>query len=160
RYQSAKEFLQAFCEAASTKPPAYLKTLEKVSTDDISGEKLAQKADKSDLVVKPANVIPAFKYILAIIILGVVASMATVLYIKNRPPIEIPPQQPIKTPINPIGDNFVLIPGGTCTIGRDPEECQSLFPGCKITSDETPPHTVKLAPYYLSKYELTNKEYR
>jgi serine/threonine-protein kinase len=58
------------------------------------------------------------------------------------------------------GENFVFVAGGAATIGRNVEDISSSHPDCKIGDDEAPAHRVDLAPYYLSKYEVTNREYR
>jgi serine/threonine protein kinase/formylglycine-generating enzyme required for sulfatase activity len=44
---------------------------------------------------------------------------------------------------------FVLIPGGDFCMGSDPEVDRDSLP------NELPRHTVRLAPFFLSKYELT-----
>jgi serine/threonine-protein kinase len=60
---------------------------------------------------------------------------------------------------NPIlAEQFVLIPSGRATIGSNLDDCRNL-PSCKISFDEAPSHTVDVAPFYLAKYEVTNREY-
>jgi len=48
---------------------------------------------------------------------------------------------------------MVLIKGGTFTIGSPPEETSSFH-------DERPQHEVTLANFYISKYEITQKEWK
>jgi len=48
---------------------------------------------------------------------------------------------------NPIPNNFVLIQGGTFQMGST------------INSDEQPVHSVTVSNFYMSKYEVTNKEF-
>lgn len=54
---------------------------------------------------------------------------------------------------------FVLIPSAMAKIGRELTDCLEI-PGCKIPDEEVPEHLVELESYYLSKYEVTNKEYQ
>ncbi|MEW6730345.1 MAG: SUMF1/EgtB/PvdO family nonheme iron enzyme [Acidobacteriota bacterium] len=62
------------------------------------------------------------------------------------PTVEI---KPVAT--SPIGE-MILIPAGKFQMGRSIKEGAS--------PDETPVHEVKVANFYLGRYEVTNKEYR
>jgi len=48
--------------------------------------------------------------------------------------------------------NFVLIEGGTFSMGSDSPEAGKV--------DEKPPHDVTLNSFYIGKYEVTNEEYK
>ncbi|MHC4855892.1 MAG: formylglycine-generating enzyme family protein, partial [Planctomycetota bacterium] len=50
----------------------------------------------------------------------------------------------------PDSDEFVFVPAGTFEMGDHFEEGDS---------DELPVHTVTLEPFYISKYEITNRQY-
>ncbi len=69
------------------------------------------------------------------------------------------------------GAEMVLVSAGEFSMGDTIEEalaeCQRLFPttfadNCKAEyfTDETPPHKVDLAAYYIDKYEVTNALYK
>lgn len=171
RFQTAKAFLEAFSEAVSSKPSLYLREMEKVEahTDEFPR---ARATVPYVLPVKPTILGPYIKYIVpGAIALGV--ALSVILFFKLITPT--PPLQTNTTavttavtddkqnrPINPYGENFVLIEGGTYTIGRDADasDCKNVVPECEIGLDETPTHVETLSSYYLSKYEVTNREYR
>src|SRR5205807_2611833 len=51
----------------------------------------------------------------------------------------------------PEAGEMVMIPGGTYKMGRDI--------GKEVPANETPAHEVSIKPFYLGRYEVTNKEY-
>jgi len=53
----------------------------------------------------------------------------------------------LEKPIGPPPAGMVLIPGGTFTMGSD-------------SANESPKHTVSVDPFFIDKYEVTNKEYK
>lgn len=70
--------------------------------------------------------------------------------------IPTPPARVASVPI----DEFVLIPGGPATIGRNADECGNLPKAeCNIQPEEMPAHQVTLAAYYLGRTEVTNRQY-
>ncbi|MBX7218881.1 MAG: SUMF1/EgtB/PvdO family nonheme iron enzyme [Blastocatellia bacterium] len=54
--------------------------------------------------------------------------------------------------------DFVLIPGGKFLMGSDPVKDASA--DNKIADDETSVHEVEVGKFYLSKYEVTNAQYK
>ena len=58
---------------------------------------------------------------------------------------------------------FILLPGGTFTMGsRDPDADHAVgTPNVNpvLRSDEQPPHAVSLAPFFVSKFELTQAQW-
>ncbi|MEJ2552679.1 MAG: formylglycine-generating enzyme family protein [Gammaproteobacteria bacterium] len=52
---------------------------------------------------------------------------------------------------NSIGMKLMAIPGGSFLMGGDPKD---------DIADELPPHTVKVAPFYLGKYEVTQAQWQ
>jgi formylglycine-generating enzyme required for sulfatase activity len=62
--------------------------------------------------------------------------------------ISVPPQETLETQ----GIRFRLIPGGTYLLGSPAKE-----PG--RYTDESPPHRVKLPPFYMAVTEVTNAQY-
>ncbi len=75
--------------------------------------------------------------------------------ILSSSPIKLDKNRSIKLP----EDKFALIAGGTVIIGLDANKCQAM-PDCEGADNESPPHPVTLAQYYLGKYEVTNQEYQ
>jgi formylglycine-generating enzyme required for sulfatase activity len=55
---------------------------------------------------------------------------------------------------------FVLLPGGPATLGAQSYDPQGLNYDPAAQADESPVHTVELAPFFLSKYELTQGQWR
>ena len=54
---------------------------------------------------------------------------------------------------------FVLIPGGTYSIGAQPNDPSAPQHDPQAARDEGPVHQVSLAPYFLSKYEMTQGQW-
>ncbi|MGQ9897608.1 MAG: bifunctional serine/threonine-protein kinase/formylglycine-generating enzyme family protein [Acidobacteriota bacterium] len=76
---------------------------------------------------------------------------------RDTPPVAA---LPLDSPATPKAlANFILIPGGTFTMGRDagPDD---FTPERRVPSDETPAHQVTVDAFYLAKYETTNAEYK
>ena len=60
--------------------------------------------------------------------------------------------------------NMVLIPGGTFEMGTAMEDVPALMQRFNIRraelfEEEVPKHSVKLSPFFLDKFEVTNKEF-
>jgi formylglycine-generating enzyme required for sulfatase activity len=55
---------------------------------------------------------------------------------------------------------FVLLPGGTTLIGAQAGDPSGLHHDPDATEAEKPPHRVTLAPFFLSKYELTQGQWQ
>jgi eukaryotic-like serine/threonine-protein kinase len=160
RYQTAKQFLQALCGAASLSHSFYLdlmdrsrpdnKFFEAGRTGEVSVErgkidsKSIEKIEKIEKIEENRPTSP-LKYILGAA--GLVVVIAVMVLLVSRAGMALP------------DENFVLIQGGSVTIGRNAEDCQAI-PGCVIDAEESPAHNVTLSPYYLSKHEVTNKEYK
>jgi len=122
------------------------------SSPQISEEK---QQEKSTLV---KYLIP-ISFVLVIVIVGVWKML------DNQPTpntnkidtINTPATSPTPT-ANPNLKDFVLIKATQVTIGSDRSDCKNI-PNCKIGEFEKPAYSVRLADYYLSKYEITNAEY-
>lgn len=72
------------------------------------------------------------------------------------PAVTTPPAKVVSVPT----DEFVMIPGGPATIGRNADECGNLSKEeCNIQPEEMPAHQVTLADYYLGRTEATNRQY-
>jgi len=61
--------------------------------------------------------------------------------------------------------NMVRVPGGTFSMGTDLSAVPDLLTRfnlkrAEIFADETPRHSVKVDPFYLDKYEITNSEFK
>jgi formylglycine-generating enzyme required for sulfatase activity len=71
--------------------------------------------------------------------------------------INTPGPAPKATP----GPDFVLVPAGTATIGRDVDYCKDKQDAnCLVNDYDAPEHQLSLGAFYLSKYEVTNREYQ
>jgi formylglycine-generating enzyme required for sulfatase activity len=57
-----------------------------------------------------------------------------------------------------LAERFASFPGGSVIIGANLGDCRDLE-DCEIGPGEIPAHAETLAPYLLSKYEVTNREY-
>jgi serine/threonine-protein kinase len=79
---------------------------------------------------------------------GALAAWLGGLFAPEKPvaPVVTPPPEPRQPPPPPVG--MVLIPGGTFVMGRTSEDVY-----------EGPPHETTVAPFYLDKTEVTNKQY-
>ncbi|MEM7204339.1 MAG: bifunctional serine/threonine-protein kinase/formylglycine-generating enzyme family protein [Planctomycetota bacterium] len=55
---------------------------------------------------------------------------------------------------------FVLVPGGAFTMGAQPDDADGEHYDAGAEPKEAPPHRVELAPFLLSKYELTQAQWR
>ncbi|MEW6731109.1 MAG: bifunctional serine/threonine-protein kinase/formylglycine-generating enzyme family protein [Acidobacteriota bacterium] len=168
RFQTAKDFLQAFCAAAQITPTIKLETLDKSQTgktkdrfDGRTGEISSLHVPPTEVVEKPAPK-PVLKYVVGSAITVLIATVALIMSgIFSPQPIQPkvitpdPPEQDEATKrISTLLKDFVLIEGGNYTIGREPNAAK------QIPMEEGPGHQVILSSYYLSKYEVTNKEYR
>jgi serine/threonine-protein kinase len=132
-----------------------------LSADEIA--KMPTQLTGAAIKVSPPS--SPIKYILPVVILAglAVGGYFWKMHNTETPPIVAPNviNKPAvdNSPLGKLKDSFVLIPGGQFAIGTDMKNCPSV-PDCKITDDEKPEHTVNLTAYYLSKYELTNREYQ
>ncbi len=54
---------------------------------------------------------------------------------------------------------FVLIPGGTFTMGAQAANPSAPYYDPHADANESPPHEVTIGPYFLSKYEMTQGEW-
>ena len=76
-------------------------------------------------------------------------------FLKKKPEI-IPVSEPVieipRTFVNSIGMEFLYIDAGEFTMGRNPQYGE----GCEV---ESPPHTVKLSGFWISKYPVTQEQY-
>lgn len=138
------------------------------------------RTNSQEVVTKPTELVarPRSNYIikigLSVIIIGTIVfllwpSTATINVGFHSPTTPLPTAIATSATSMPKGlENFVLIPGGTFTMGTDDKTCE--LPECKIRldgepadnkigEDERPSHKATVADYYISKYELTNKEY-
>jgi formylglycine-generating enzyme required for sulfatase activity len=76
-------------------------------------------------------------------------------FLKKKPEI-IPVSEPVieipRTFVNSIGMEFLYIDAGEFTMGRNPQYGE----GGEV---ESPPHTVKLSGFWISKYPVTQEQY-
>lgn len=61
--------------------------------------------------------------------------------------------------------NMVLVPGGTFEMGTSKEDVPALkqrfnVRPAELFEEEIPKHTVKLSPFFMDKFEVTNAEFR
>lgn len=94
---------------------------------------------------------------LLIATIGTLGFLFRALLFPVAPPAVAPtPARIASVPI----DEFVLIPGGSATIGRNADECGNLPKAeCNIQPEEMPAHQVTLPAYYLGRTEVTNRQY-
>ena len=179
RFSSADEFLQAIRSAIqnreleSTQP--YLSPAGKLETLPALELKTIPPAPGQTQIVQPVEmaavlttarqqpgILSVLAYGLVTVVLGL--SVGWVAWFGFQPVAPVTSQLPgVSQPARPErrqppADLFVLIPGGKVTIGRNADECRGN-PDCQISEDETPAHQVNLAPFFLSRYEVTNQEY-
>lgn len=178
-------------QAASTHPvgrPAGIKAVNqdikannKSSVAEESVVTLIHKADTqgTEVVTKPIEPVArpnsSFVKIALPVALVIIAGVTALLWQHNAPnglnstPTPLPTAAATSATSMPKElENFVLIPGGTFTMGTDDKTCE--LPECKkdlddkkidnsIAEYERPASKRTLSAYYISKYELTNKEY-
>ncbi len=178
RIKSAKELVEKFSNIDLLEDYSQSQTLRmgtttsKVDTNEATLLQLKGETNQNKAIYKPksktvymyiviiAVVLPAFAFVVA----RFPFTQANNLI--NNKTVETPkinkPIEAVKKKLLPLPDslreNFVLIEAGEFTIGRDLADCNGI-PNCEISLDETPAHKVTLKSYYISKYEVTNKEY-
>lgn len=79
----------------------------------------------------------------------VMLAAAVAWWVDTRPVAESAGPEPIT---NSVGIEFVPIPGGRYTMGSAPED--------GLPAEEGPPREVAIAPFYLSRYEVTQAQWQ
>lgn len=170
RYQSAQELLIALDDATN---PILTSTKSSLNTTaanlNITAANLGSVTTKAE-TIKPLKqkryyaifTILALITVTSIFMLWRYSSLQTKYITQNITKNITKNSTTIIKPIHTTNDilaAFVLIEGGNFHIGRNNGDCATV-PDCHIEPDESPEHNVTIAPYYLSKYEVTNQEYR
>jgi serine/threonine-protein kinase len=153
RYQTPYECASALADAAGI--PDILSP-EPAGAPVLPDKTIARAAFAGGATARPAPRLHGLIYgAAAVVAIGLGAYAVWVMTQAPTPPAAPAPPSGVPMP----ADDFVLIPGGTATIGRDPGYCSGRA-NCVVEDDEMPAHTVDIKPYYLSKYEVTRKEYQ
>lgn len=171
RFRTAREFAQALLAAANL-TPRVLPDGQRLAPPD-AGE-VAAAADRpatskgetrpygrglpldETAPARPSRLLYGAAGVAALgLLLGVVWFTG---WVTPRPtPVAAPPSA---APAVPAAlENFVFIPAGTFTMGRDPGG-DEFTEDKRVPLDETPAHPVSVGAFYMAKYETTNAEYK
>jgi len=131
--------------------------VSEVRTDTVVRNEVPERIEITPESVEraPSRRIPAWLLVVGGVVIAVAAAIA--LWPNKASIVEPPPAQPSK--VEP-GPDFVRIPGGVATIGRNLGYCTGKDANCEVSDYEAPEHSARLGPYYLSKYEVRNWEYQ
>ncbi|AEP12219.1 bifunctional serine/threonine-protein kinase/formylglycine-generating enzyme family protein [Chloracidobacterium thermophilum] len=173
RFRTAQEFSQALLKAAGLAPaqpglPAAVAPSLGIPSEDVPT--LKRPADSGDTrpygsglpldegAAKRPNwflAAAAGIIVLGLIVVGVQLSWQSV----SQPASPVTSPSPSAPAAPKVLENFILIPAGTFTMGRDagPDDFTS---DKRVPADETPAHQVTVPAFYLAKYETTNAEYK
>lgn len=173
RFRTAQEFSQALLKAAGLTPvqpglPAAVAPSSGIPSEDVPT--LKRPADSGDTrpygsglpldegAAKRPNwflAAAAGIIVLGLIVVGVQLSRQSV----SQPASPVTSPSPSAPAAPKVLENFILIPAGTFTMGRDagPDDFTS---DKRVPADETPAHQVTVPAFYLAKYETTNAEYK
>jgi len=173
RFRTAQEFSQALLKAAGLTPvqpglPAAVAPSSGIPSEDVPT--LKRPADSGDTrpygsglpldegAAKRPNwflAAAAGIIVLGLIVVGVQLSWQSV----SQPASPVTSPSPSAPAAPKVLENFILIPAGTFTMGRDagPDDFTS---DKRVPADETPAHQVTVPAFYLAKYETTNAEYK
>jgi len=180
RFRTAQEFSQALLKAAGLSParpglqaPA-LPINATVSEDAPTLKRPAASGDTrpygnnlpldEGAAKRPKKVFVAAAVAVGALVLGSVMMSDELSRLRNfilgqdaTPVVTPPPPASSATP--KALENFILIPAGTFTMGRDagPDD---FTPDKRVPADEAPAHQVTVSSFYLAKYETTNAEYK
>jgi serine/threonine protein kinase len=173
RFRTAQEFSQALLKAAGLTPaqpglPAAVAPSSGIPSEDVPT--LKRPADSGDTrpygsglpldegAAKRPNwflVAAGGVIALSLVVVGVQLSWQSV----SQPASPVTSPSPSAPAAPKVLENFILIPAGTFTMGRDagPDDFTS---DKRVPADETPAHQVTVPAFYLAKYETTNAEYK
>ncbi len=177
RFRTAQEFSQALLKAAGLAPmqpglPAAVAPSSAIPSEDVPT--LKRPADSGDTrpygsglpldegaARRPKWLLAAAAGVIALSLMIVGVQLARQYASQPAPAIASPaPGSPVTSPVVPKAlENFILIPAGNFTMGRDtgPDDFTS---DKRVPADETPAHQVMVPAFYLAKYETTNAEYK
>jgi len=133
--------------------PEVRKAAVKKITDKAKINEIIQTSDDKDVVktaeVKKRNQPLRYYWYAVVVILIVVASSKGFYWYRTLEQTQNIPS----TIVDPFQDNMVLVPGGTFQMGCTPEQ-KNCF------SNEKPVHKVTIDSFYLSKYEVTQVQWK
>lgn len=178
RYRDARDVMQAVFEAYDTAPPASIDTIgtspltardtaaEFEAVSEAATQAFEESPEAVTVGVTPSPPVPSWKPLLGwflpaagllVVTVGTLGFLFRASLFPAAPPAVLPtPAQVASVPT----DEFVLIPGGPATIGRNADECGNLPKAeCNIQPEEMPAHQVTLPAYYLGRTEVTNRQY-
>ncbi len=179
RYRNAHDVLEAIFEAYDSPPPPSIDTIavtEPLTPLSTSAELETFPETEEEPPVEPLVETPIIAEIPVVrppapkpnrwLLPAVVAAVVTLggFGVAFRTslfpaPAVSKPEQPV--PAGVPSDEFILIPGGEFTIGRNADECgKAPKEECNIQPEEIPAHPVTLAAYYIGRTEVTNRQYR
>ncbi|QUV99200.1 SUMF1/EgtB/PvdO family nonheme iron enzyme [Chloracidobacterium sp. MS 40/45] len=180
RFRTAQEFSHALLKAAGLAPaqpglPAAGAPSSAIPSEDVPT--LKRPADSGDTrpygnglpldegaARRPKKVFIAAAVVVGALVLGSIMMSDELSRLRNfilgqgATPVVTPPSP--SSPATPKAlENFILVPAGTFTMGRDtgPDDFTS---DKRVPADETPAHQVTVPAFYLARYETTNAEYK
>lgn len=118
-------------------------------------------------VNRTIRITPILRYVIAICIVGSIALCVYWLFNKSskysykREFIEVSPRTDLsleqQSTLDEILDNMIYVPGGEFVMGNDYSHSENLT---KLDSLSNQPHSVKVSSFYISRYEVTQKQWK
>ncbi len=175
RFRTAQEFSHALLKAAGLAPmqpglPAAVAPSSAIPSEDVPT--LKRPVDSGDTrpygsglpldegaARRPKWLLAAAAGVIALSLMVVGVQLAQQYAPQPAPTIAVPGSPATSTVVPKALENFILIPAGTFTMGRDagPDDFTS---DKRVPADEIPAHQVTVPAFYLAKYETTNAEYK